>query len=119
VWINVAFEIVEFVERMLDEAAQAGEFDSLAAAGRKLEIDPGPGWWIRRELARDETSRDSALARSERALASLPTLATEEAVRERIGEINRLIAHSSTPEAALDADAAVATWRRIRRAMLP
>ncbi|HHC09417.1 MAG TPA: DUF1992 domain-containing protein [Actinobacteria bacterium] len=40
-----------FVERLLEEARDRGDFDALPGSGEPLELaDTGPGWWARRTL---------------------------------------------------------------------
>ncbi|MGC5617619.1 DUF1992 domain-containing protein [Georgenia sp. Z1491] len=86
-----------WVDQLIREAQERGEFDNLPGAGKPLrDIDEhDEDWWIRRKL-RDENLPNDALLPPvlvlRKELAELPetvrTLPSEELVRERVSELN-------------------------------
>lgn len=118
-----------FVERQIREAREEGAFDRLAGAGKPLPpLHPEEeGWWIKRKLEAEklEILPEALEIRREveRVLASLPSLADERQVRERLQEldarirkVNRTtVAGPPTSVAPLDVEAVVQRWRAVRR----
>lgn len=109
---------MEFVERLLEQAAAKGTFDAGEQAGRPLRIrDAEPGWWGRREAerVRREDRAHEAVAEVERLLGSVWMLPSEGHVRHRVDELNRRLISAGADNAALDADQTVAVWKRMAR----
>ncbi len=107
--------LMEFVERILEEAAQRGEFDG--SRGGPLRLDGGPGWWVRRhvEALRLSEAADARLAVVERDVSQLWLLPSEAAVRTRVAELNDTLNEARLLHVSLDADETVKTWRRMTR----
>ena len=117
-----------FVERLIREAQEAGEFDGLAGAGRPLPWrgERDEAWWIKEKIRRERLSAlpDSVAIRAEaEALAAgLPALSDERVVRERLEAMNvrirRLnatwVAGPPTTLAPFDVEEAVRRWRAER-----
>ena len=117
-----------FVERLIREAQEAGEFDGLAGAGRPLPWrgERDEAWWIKEKIRREKLSAlpDSVAIRAEaEALAAgLPVLSDERVVRERLEAMNvrirRLnatwVAGPPTTLAPFDVEEAVRRWRAER-----
>jgi hypothetical protein len=106
---------MEFVERILEEAAQRGEFDGSRDA--PLHLEGGPGWWVRRhvEAVRMSEAADARLAVVERDLSRLWLLPSEAAVRTRVAELNDTLNEARLLDVSLDADETVKSWRRLAR----
>lgn len=113
------------VERRVRQARADGYFDNLAGAGKPIaDIDQQrpAGWWANR-LVTEERNKLKALQLDDEISAAMPgvwRLDTEANVRARVAELNeRVAAHNvavrntAAPRALLDADATVATWRRL------
>jgi hypothetical protein len=119
------------VDQQIRMAQERGEFDNLPGTGKPL---PGRGrpddelWWVKGYLRREGLSTESLLPTSlrlakeiERLPETVRDLPSEQAVRERVGELNRRIAEylraPSGPAVRVgpvDADAVVARWRAER-----
>lgn len=112
---------MEFIEKLLQDAADRGDFDAGESAGRKLHLDDsGPGWWGRREAARiaSEDRAHDAIIAVEQALGQVWRLASEHAVRERVAELNRALDEAGAADAQLAPDEVVTSWRRMARMRL-
>jgi hypothetical protein len=113
------------VEEQIKEAIERGEFDNLPGQGRPLPPgDDGPGWWARRQI--EQMRRQDRLAelsaRIDRDLGQVWVLAGEEAVLQRVAELNQEI-ETANLEVPLDeqlplleSGEVLATWRRMYRA---
>jgi hypothetical protein len=106
---------MQFVERLLEEAATRGEFDG--CDGRPLQLDDGPGWWVRRHLEASRRAEDAhaVLAGVEDQLGRVWLLSSEAAVIARVNELNATLSAAGLGEASLDPAETVATWRRFAR----
>jgi hypothetical protein len=114
-----------YVERIIREAQEQGEFDRLRGAGKPLPLTGvlEEAWWIKEKLRREKLSDlPDALAirvEAERVVAEVARLSDERVVRERLQELNAKIrrlnrTHVSGPPttlAPLDVEAVVARWR--------
>jgi hypothetical protein len=117
-----------FVERLIREAQEQGEFDHLRGAGRPLPLTGvlEEAWWIKEKLRREKLSDlPEALAirlEAELVLAEVARLSDERIVRERldglnarIRKINRTtISGPPTTLAPVDVEAVVLRWRAAR-----
>jgi hypothetical protein len=128
-----AERLVDFVERLIQEAQADGAFEGLPGAGKPLPYR-GPrdeAWWIKEKVRRERLSAlpDAIAIRheAEALAASLPTLSDERVVRERLlamnARIRRLnatvVSGPPTTLAPFDVEAAVARWRTARAAPRP
>jgi Domain of unknown function (DUF1992) len=124
---NETFEA--YVERLIREAQEEGEFDRLPK-GKPLPLTgcpPPEGWWAREKLRRERLSDlpDSIaiLHEAERTLAEAMRETDERIVRERLEALNHKIrklnathvAGPPTTLAPLDVEAIVSRWRKGRR----
>jgi hypothetical protein len=114
-----------YVERIIREAQEEGEFDHLRGAGKPLPLTGvlEEAWWIKEKLRRERLSDvPDALAirvEAERVLAEALRQSDERVVRERLEELNAKIrrlnrthvAGPPTTLAPLDVEAVVARWR--------
>jgi hypothetical protein len=114
-----------WVERIIREAQEEGEFDHLRGAGKPLPLTGvlEEAWWIKEKLRREKLSDvPDALAirvEAERVLAEALRQSDERVVRERLEELNAKIrrlnrthvAGPPTTLAPLDVEAVVARWR--------
>jgi hypothetical protein len=119
-----------FVERLIREAQEAGEFDRLAGAGKPLPYrgQREEGWWIKEKIRREQLSAlPEAIAirrEAELLLESLARISDERVVREKVEAMNvrirRLNATSvegpPTTLAPFDLDGVLARWRAGRGA---
>jgi Domain of unknown function (DUF1992) len=117
-----------YVERLIREAQEQGEFDHLRGAGRPLPLTGAleEAWWIKEKLRREKLSDlPEALAirlEAERVLAEVARLSDERVVRERLETLNARIrklnrttvAGPPTTLAPVDVEAVVARWRAAR-----
>jgi hypothetical protein len=117
-----------FVERLIREAQEAGEFDALSGKGKPLPLRDAheEGWWIKDKIRREGLSvlPDAIAIRheAEELLASLPSLGDERVVRDRLEGMNARIrrinatAVSGPPTtlAPFDVEAVVRRWREER-----
>jgi hypothetical protein len=117
-----------YVERIIREAQEQGEFERLRGAGKPLPLTGvlEEAWWIKEKLRREKLSDlPDALAiriEAERVVAEVLRLSDERVVRERLEELNAKIrrinrthvAGPPTTLAPLDVEAAVARWRAAR-----
>ncbi len=113
-----------YVERIIREAQEQGEFDRLRGAGRPLPLTGvlNEAWWIKEKLRRERFSDlPDALAirfEAEQLLESLPRMSDERLVRERLEALNARIRRINrttisgppTTLAPLDVEATVARW---------
>lgn len=114
-----------YVERIIREAQEQGEFEHLRGAGRPLPLTGvlEEAWWIKEKLRREKLSDlPDALAirlEAERVIAEVARLTDERVVRERLEVLNEKIrklnrthvAGPPTTLAPLDVEAVVARWR--------
>jgi hypothetical protein len=114
-----------FVERLIREAQDAGEFDRLPGVGRPLPFrgERDEGWWIKEKIRREKLSAlpDAIAIRheAEALLASLARVGDERVVRDRLEALNvrirRLnataISGPPTTLAPFDVEATVGRWR--------
>ncbi len=117
-----------YVDRIIREAQEQGEFDGLRGAGKPLPLTGvlEEAWWIKEKLRREKLSDlPDALAirlEAERVLAEVERLSDERVVRERLDELNArirkvnrtTIAGPPTSLAPVDVEAVVARWRAAR-----
>jgi hypothetical protein len=118
-----------FVERQIREAQAEGAFERLERAGRPLPfVDKphDPMWWWKDKLERERLSflpESMTIHReAETVLQGLAVLGSEDAVRQRLEELNGRIrkvnrtASSGPPTslAPVDVEAAVRRWREGR-----
>jgi hypothetical protein len=117
-----------YVERVIREAQEQGEFERLRGSGKPLPLTGvlEEAWWIKEKLRREKLSDlPDALAirlEAERVVAEVLRLSDERVVRERLEELNAKIrkinrTHVSGPPttlAPLDVEAVVARWRAAR-----
>ena len=117
-----------YVERLIREAREDGEFDRLPR-GKPLPLTGSPppeGWWAKEKLRRENLSdlpASIAIRReAERTLAEALRQTDERLVRERIEALNRKIrrlnathvAGPPTTLAPVDVEEIVSRWRRAR-----
>jgi hypothetical protein len=114
-----------YVERIIREAQEQGEFEHLRGAGKPLPLTGAleEAWWIKEKLRREKLSDlPDALAirrEAERVVAEIGRLSDERVVRDRLEALNARIrklnrTHVSGPPttlAPLDVEAVVARWR--------
>jgi hypothetical protein len=118
-----------YVERLIREAQEDGEFDRLPR-GKPLPLTGGPppeGWWAKEKLRRENLSDlpPSIAIRheAERTIAEVMRETDERLVRERLvalnAKIRRLnathVAGPPTTLAPVDVEAVVARWRERMR----
>lgn len=121
------------VDRQIRLAQERGDFDDLPGMGKPL---PGWGtqdddlWWVRDFVRREKISGGVGLplsirlaAEVERLPERLDRLASEQAVREAVADLNRRIAKylrapegPHVPVRQVDVDQAVTDWRNSRAA---
>lgn len=121
------------VDRQIRLAQERGDFDDLPGMGKPL---PGWGtqdddlWWVRDFVRREKISGGVGLplsirlaAEVERLPERLDRLASEQAVREAVADLNRRIAKylrapegPHVPVRQVDVDQAVSDWRNSRAA---
>ncbi len=117
-----------YVERIIREAQDEGEFDHLPRAGKPLPLTGvlEEAWWIKEKLRREKLSDlPEALAirhEAEQVLAAVARESDERRVRERLDELNARIrkinrttvAGPPTTLAPLDVEEVVRRWRASR-----
>jgi hypothetical protein len=128
---DVTFET--WIDRQIRDAAQRGEFDNLPGAGKPL---PGAGqqddenWWLNSYLRREGVTGETLLPTRlllRREIDDLPDtvrlLASEERVRDLVGDLNRRIVQClrepsdlRIPLRRVNVDEIVARWRESRPA---
>ncbi|HKZ07048.1 MAG TPA: DUF1992 domain-containing protein [Methylomirabilota bacterium] len=119
----------EWVEELIQEAQQAGEFDRLDGAGRPIpgiEAPYDPDWWVKKLLEREKLSvlppALDLLRKVEAGLEEVWKARGEEEARARVNALNAEIARvnsriaegPATRLAALEVDAVVSEWRARR-----
>lgn len=120
------------VDQQVRAAQERGDFDDLPGKGKPL---PGWGrpdddqWWLRQYVNREGLAAEALLPTSlqlarevERLPEKVGRLASEQAVREAVDELNgRIVAHLRMPSGpyvpltTVDADEVVAQWREARQ----
>lgn len=118
-----------YVERLIREAQEAGEFDRLPR-GKPLPLTGTPlpeAWWVKEKLKRENLSDlPASIAirqEAEQVLAEVARATDERVVRERLlaldAKIRRLnathVAGPPTTLAPLDVEEIVRRWRAARR----
>ena len=122
-----------WIEQLIQEARDAGEFDRLEGTGKPIpgvEAPYDPDWWVKKLLEREKVSvlppALELLRRVEAELAKIWAARREDDVRARVQALNaeiarvnaRVVAGPPTRLAPLDADGVVQEWRA-RRAPPP
>ncbi|HEX5138204.1 MAG TPA: DUF1992 domain-containing protein [Planctomycetota bacterium] len=115
-----------YIDRLIREAQERGEFDNLPGAGKPIPGLDKPHdelWWVKQLLEREEISlAPSTLAlrkRVEQAIEAIRRASTEEQVRRLVADLNAEIARANsraasgppTDMAPLDPDETVRRWR--------
>lgn len=115
-----------YIDRLIREAQERGEFDNLPGAGKPIPGLDQPHdelWWVKQLLEREEISlAPSTLAlrkRVEEAIAGIRRASSEAQVRRLVAELNEEIARANsraatgppTDIAPLDPDETVRRWR--------
>jgi Domain of unknown function (DUF1992) len=115
-----------FIDRLIREAQERGEFDNLPGAGKPIPGLDKPHdelWWVKQLLEREEISlAPSTLAlrkRVEQAIERIRKASSEAEVRRLVAELNEEIARANsraasgppTDIAPLDPDETVRRWR--------
>jgi hypothetical protein len=118
-----------WVDQQISEAAERGAFDNLPGAGKPLprrgEADDDGQAWLRDYLRREGVSTDVLLPmplqlrkQAARLAETVPSLPSEQAVREVVGELNhrikewrRIPVGPPIFVALVDEDAMVAAWQ--------
>lgn len=118
-----------WIEELIENARQAGAFESLEGAGKPIAgiTDPyDPDWWIKKLLQREKLSvlppALELLQKVEAGLSALSSVDRESEVRARVGALNTEIAKVNarvadgppTRLAPLDVEEIVAEWRTRR-----
>jgi hypothetical protein len=116
-----------YVDRVIREAQEEGEFDHLTGRGKPLPLTGvlEEAWWIKEKLRREKLSdipeAISIRREAEQVLAEVARLSDERLVRERLEELNArirkinrtTIAGPPTTLAPVDVAAVVARWRAV------
>jgi hypothetical protein len=116
-----------YVERIIREAQEEGEFDHLSCAGKPLPLTGGElpeAWWIKEKMKREKLSSlpESIAIRyeAEAVLEGLARETDEQVVRERLLAVNAKIRKLNatyigvgppTTLAPFDVEAVVRRWR--------
>ena len=118
-----------WIEQLIREAEDAGEFDQLEGKGKPIpgvEAPYDPDWWVKKLLERENVSvlppSLELLRRVEGELAKIWTARGEDDVRARVEALNAEIARVNarvalgppTRLAPLDVDDVVREWRARR-----
>ena len=118
-----------WIEQLIREAEDAGEFDQLEGKGKPIpgvEAPYDPDWWVKKLLEREKVSvlppSLELLRRVEEELAKIWTARREDDVRARVAALNAEIARVNarvavgppTRLAPLDVDDVVREWRARR-----
>lgn len=121
----------KFIDRLIREAQERGEFDNLPGAGKPIPGLDKPHdelWWVKQLLLREEISlapATLALRRKvEEAIERIRRASSEAEVRRLVTELNAAITEANarassgppTDLAPLDAEETVRRWRAIRSA---
>lgn len=125
--------IHSWVDRLIHEAEERGEFDNLPGAGKPLPGLDRPldeNWWLRQKVRDEELPSDALLPPAlhlRKEVAGLPqtvrNLPDEESVRAIVGEVNARVAEwirapsgPVLPVPRADVEKIVAGWRAQRSA---
>ncbi len=118
-----------WIEQLIREAKDAGEFDRLEGKGKPIpgvEAPYDPDWWVKKLLEREKVSMLppalELLRKVEAELAKIWAARREDDVRARVQALNaeiarvnaRVVAGPPTRLAPLDADGVVQEWRARR-----
>lgn len=118
-----------WIEQLIQEAKDAGEFDQLEGKGKPIpgvEAPYDPDWWVKKLLEREKVSMLppslELLRRVEAELAKIWAARREDDVRARVQALNaeiarvnaRVVAGPPTRLAPLDPDGVVQEWRARR-----
>jgi len=123
--------IHSWVDRLIHEAEERGEFDNLPGAGKPLPGLDRPldeNWWLRQKVRDEELPSDALLPPAlhlRKEVAALPQTAQdlpdEESVRAMVSEVNARVADRIRapsgpvpPVPTADAEKFVAGWRAAR-----
>ena len=116
-------------DNRIRDAQERGEFDNLPGAGKPIpDIDQpyDPMWWVKKKVREEgvNVAPPGVLLQQEvdRALADLPSLTTEQQVRELVASLNRKIRRANATNiqgpastlTAINEERAVQRWRRAR-----
>lgn len=125
-----------FVDRLIREARERGEFDNLPGAGKPLDLgDPDgaddPDWWVKAKLRREQVDASGALPtalglrkEAEGFPESLADVPSEARVREILEDFNRRVKIDRLRPAVgklppmiartVDVDAMVEEWKALQ-----
>jgi hypothetical protein len=118
-----------YIDRLIREAQERGEFDNLPGAGKPIPGLDKPHdelWWVKQLLEREEISlAPSTLAlrkHVEQAIERIRKASSEAHVRRLVADLNAEIARANsraatgppTDIAPLDADETVRRWRALK-----
>jgi len=118
-----------WIEQLIQEARDAGEFDQLEGKGKPIpgvEAPYDPDWWVKKLLEREKVSvlppALELLRKVEAELAKIWAARREDEVRARVQALNaeiarvnaQVVAGPPTRLAPLDVDGMVQEWRARR-----
>jgi len=116
----------KFIDRLIREAQERGEFDNLPGAGKPIpDLDKphDPYWWVKKLLDREEISLAPGTfqlrKRVEEVIERIRRATSEDEVRHLVAELNaeigkvnaRAASGPPTDIAPLDPEEAVRRWR--------
>lgn len=117
-----------WIDRQIREAMERGEFDNLPGAGRPLELDDDPEWWIKSKIKRENLEPvlpDALSLRKEVAAVQdqLRGVRTESAARAVLEGLNERIrsfyaAATTRPQIVVrlvDVERELRVWRESRQ----
>jgi hypothetical protein len=117
-------EFESWIDRQVREAMERGEFDNLPGAGRPLELDDDPDWWIKAKIKRENLEvvlPDALSLRKEVATVQdrLAGVRTADAARAVLEDLNRRIREfyasaNGTPRIVVrlvDVEAELSVWQ--------
>lgn len=82
-----------WIDRQIREAMERGEFDNLPGAGKPLDLDDDPDWWIKRKIAGEnlEAVLPSAMSLRKEVERLPETLAAVESEAEAVALVEDLL----------------------------
>lgn len=117
-----------WIDRQIREAMERGAFDNLPGAGKPLNLDDDPQWWLKSKIADEDLAAllptPLALRREVEALNdTLAVVSDEREVRALLTDLNQRIRQSylrphdgpRVVVGVVDVEATVARWRQARR----